>query len=167
MDGENIYGYPNSNKKYLTYNITNNLVKHYDIPKWLIFGDMNLVTNKKNGGNSIDINLTNLINSMFYDCGVHDIRFDGKMDTWCNNNHDSTYMVAKLDKFMVTQNWIDQYLIHTNIHLPRIGSDYNHIVLSFNRAKVLTKSKRQAKMCKRFENIWLEDPNTEVIIYNN
>lgn len=66
--GTGMYGYPKSNKKALTYKPINNLDQRHGYTNWILFGDLNLITNnkKKTWGDYIDNDLTNTINNTFY-----------------------------------------------------------------------------------------------------
>lgn len=65
--GIGIYGYPKRNQKHLTCNLINNLSQRHSYHNSIIFGDLNIMTNnnEKIGGDSIDPNLTHLINNAF------------------------------------------------------------------------------------------------------
>lgn len=137
----------------------NNLSQRYDMPTWIIFGDMNIINCdcEKVGRTPIDTNLINYINNMFSDCQLFYLCFEGNMDTWCNNHQGDSNMVVRLGWFIATKGWMDLFHDFTNTHLPRTTSNHNHILLEFNKYFFKISARNPKDKSKRFENIWLKD----------
>lgn len=133
----------------------NNLSQRYDMPNWISFGDMNIINcdSEKVSGTPIDTNLTNYINSMFFDCQLFNLCFEGNMDAWCNNHQGDSNMVVRLGRFIATKGWMDLFHDFTNINLPRTTSNQNHILLEFNKYFFKSSARNPKDKPKRFENI--------------
>lgn len=160
-------GFLKLTKKSLTCTLINNLAQRYDYPNWLTFDDWNIITNeeKKFGA---DINLSYLVNNTFDNFGLIDLGFEEDISTWSNNHEGDKFIASRLDRFMVNQNWINNYPNSLNKHLPRYKFGHNPILLTFSHVNChMILGIINWKNPKRFEKNWLENPEIEKVVKNN
>lgn len=116
---------------------------------------------EKNGG-PLNPNITFSFNSTLSDCNVFDLGFVGPIETFIDNQQGNNFIAARLDRFLSTNDWKKMYPYHKNTHLPKSKSGHNPIMLEF--LKEITKRKHGKISPKRFENIWLENPEIHEIV---
>lgn len=85
------------------------------------------------------------------------------MDTWCNNQQGDKFIFVRLDRFMATKAWIKSSPYYRNNHLPKSKSDHKPILLEF-KSEQFTKKRNTKVMPRRFENIWMENPDINKVI---
>ncbi|CAI8599099.1 unnamed protein product [Vicia faba] len=88
----------------------------------------------------------------------------GNMETWTNNQQGGDFIMARLDRFMASNNWITNFPHFSNTHLHRISFDHNHILLKFSSRQELSSPRYCVKRSQHFENIWMEHQDIEGII---
>ena len=118
---------------------------------WCIGGDWNITRfpSEKSGGGTITTvvqSFSDWINSQY----LIDLHLGGANFTW--SNHKSPPTMPRLDRFLVTGDWIDLYPEVCQIALPKPTSDHCPILLD-------SKSIKWGPSPFRFELLWLEDKN--------
>ncbi|KAJ3708440.1 hypothetical protein LUZ61_012145 [Rhynchospora tenuis] len=117
-----------------------------------VMGDFNeiLGSNEKFGGSSRTKPHTVDFQNFLYDSGLVDVGYKGPAFTWTNKRHVSEAIYQRLDRVLVTTDWLHMYPNAYVNHLPMIHSDHCPILL---RAK---KPPEKANNF-RIENWWLLD----------
>ncbi|XP_045831361.1 uncharacterized protein LOC123922706 [Trifolium pratense] len=163
-----IYGYPQHHNKHLTCELINNLHQSSNNNKWLLFGDLNLITreNEKYGGNPIDTNITNLFRATLNLCDLQDLGHKGDIYTWTNRQQNHHLVKARLDRFLANSEWKTMFPNFCNTHLLIYKSDHAPILLDFNTvAGLVTKQKGPKPI--RYEQIWTREPPHYDIVKEN
>jgi hypothetical protein len=95
-----LYGYPQTQNKYLTCQLINDLSCTNICSKWLLFGDLNLVLNneEKLGGNPLDPNLTTSFRNTLSHCDLQDLGYTGNIFTWTNKHQGDNLIQCRLDR---------------------------------------------------------------------
>lgn len=134
-------------------------------PKWMIFGDFNLILNssEKLGGNNIDYHHTNMFNTTLNECDLNDLGFFGSKYTWANNQSDMDHIKERLDRFCANTNWILSFPRYTNKHLLKYSSDHNPIMLDFYSTGECY-IKHNHKKLIIFEQPWAQDAWSNTIL---
>jgi len=150
-----IYGFPQHHNKFLTCDTISNLANNNWNPNWLIFGDFNMILSneEKMGGNSMDLNISQLFRDTITVCHLMDLGYQGDIFTWANN-HDDNHIKCILDIYFATQEWTTLFPNFSNSHLIKFGSDHNPLLLEFS-STIPNRSKFPKP--KRFEKIWLNN----------
>jgi hypothetical protein len=155
-----IYGYPQQHNKLLTCRLINDLSEVNNHPQWLIFGDFNIMLSddEKLGGNLIDPNITNSFRNILYLCDLQDLSCTGDKYTWTNKHPGDSLILARLDRFLATTDWINRFPHFVNHHLLRYNSDHNPIMLNFS-SNVQNRLQEKIPRLKRFEQVWTREDN--------
>jgi hypothetical protein len=90
-----------------------------------------------------------------------DLGFQGAPFTWSNNQEGDNHIKERLDRFCATPSWITRF---TNHHLLSYNSDHSPILLVFGSNHDFRKDSHARNKLKRFENIWLQDPDCFKIV---
>lgn len=83
--------------------------------------------------------------------GLQDIGFKGTPVTWSNNGQGKKYVLARLDRMLTNQAWLQVFRDPILTHLSRQVSDHNPIILSHR--PVIRRNNRF-----KFEKMWLSHP---------
>jgi hypothetical protein len=161
-----IYGFSSHQQKPQTCDIIKNLFNNNPYNKWLMFGDFNMVLNhsEKQGGRDINNNHAVLFQETLNDCSLQDLGYHGDIFTWANNQETVHHIKERLDRFCVSAPWLCSFPRVTNYHLPNHTSDHNPILLVFGSHFDSRNDSKNPTIIKRFENIWLQDPQSLQII---
>jgi exonuclease III len=161
-----IYGFPQHDNKALTCDLLSNLHNTNYNDKWLLFGDFNLIFNndEKYGGRDSNYNIINMTQETLRNCNLEDLGYHGESFTWSNNQADDNHIKERLDRFCATPNWISKFPRFTNYHLLRYTSDHSPILLVFGTNNDFRDDSHSKSKLKRFENIWIQDPECLQII---
>ncbi|XP_020699543.1 uncharacterized protein LOC110111848 [Dendrobium catenatum] len=98
---------------------------------WILMGDFNTCcfSSEKLGGNPLNQNLLNDINSVIFDTNLKNLGSIGPSYTWFNQRTDSPIHI-KLDRMLINDQWVSLYPdSFYSIHSPS-GSDHCPIVLN-------------------------------------
>jgi exonuclease III len=161
-----IYGFPQHANKTNTCDLISSLYNSNYHDQWLLFGDYNLIVNaaEKQGGRENDNNnyiLQDTLNS----CNLVDLAYKGDPYTWTNNQATNCHIKERLDRFGATTEWISRFPRFTNYHLiMSYTSDHNPILLVFGTNMDFRNDSHNKHHMKRFENIWLNEPECLKII---
>ena len=98
--------------------------------EWCAGGDFNWVISPNDTGVSSNLSCdsSNFKNCLF-DCGLHDIRFNGQPFTWQRNN-----IRRRLDRFVANGEWFNRFMEAMAKNLPKLKSDHIPILLDFGGA---------------------------------
>jgi hypothetical protein len=161
-----LYGFPHHDNKDATCDLISNLNKTNINDKWLLFGDFNLIFNayEKYGSRNTNYNIINRAQDTLNNCNLEDLGCHGEIYTWTNNQVDNNHIKERLDRFCATPNWITRFPRFTNYHLMNYTSDHNPILLVFGTNNDFREDSHNKYKIKRFENIWIQDPECAQLI---
>ncbi|KAJ0963505.1 hypothetical protein J5N97_028627 [Dioscorea zingiberensis] len=120
---------------------------------WVLVGDFNSILHpgEHKGGNPDYYSIKSRHFSDFISQNqLFDLGFYGTPFTWCNNQRGLARRWARLDRFLANNEWINNFEVLTNKHLPRTSSDHSPMLLN---SKFFAFS---MKRIFRFENFWFE-----------
>jgi hypothetical protein len=163
-----IYGFPRQDKNIMTCNLINKLKLTNPHDQWLVFGDFNLIMHpsEKQGGRDHHHNIMNLALDMLNNCNLIDLGYHGDPFTWTNNQVNGDHIKERIDRFCATTSWLTRFPRCTNYHLMSYTSDHNPILLCFGTNNDFREDTHTKNHIKRFENIWIEDPECSDIVQN-
>ncbi|KAL4184365.1 hypothetical protein AMTRI_Chr10g225250 [Amborella trichopoda] len=118
-------------------------------PIWCVGGDFNVVhwSHERNSSTSVSPDMRNF--SEFISRNeLIDIPLQGCQYTW--SNHDTYPSLSKLDRFLISINWEEQFPISLSMALPKFTSDHCPILLDTN---AISRGPRPF----RFELHWLQE----------
>lgn len=135
------------------------MAKNGDQHNWLLFGDFNMVLNssEKEGGNSIDLNITSLFQNTINNWNLIDLGYYGQKYTWSNKKTTNSHIKERLDRFFVSSGWINKFPFYKNTHLTRFKSDHNPLLLEFFENTECREISKRRHTIRRFENLCLQD----------
>ena len=84
------------------------------------------------------------------ECGFINLGFQGLPFTWCNNRKGAAITWLRLDRYMVTNDWIMQFSSIVVYHIESIISDHKPIWMSPAPIEV----SRPKRKPFRFEDMW-------------
>jgi hypothetical protein len=108
---------------------------------------------EKMGGNMIEPNITTSFRNTLSLCDLQDLGYTGSKYTWTNKHPGDQLILARLDRFLATSDWITRFHKYNNNHLLRFKSNHCPILLDFSPVLPLMSLKQGPKM-QRFEQIW-------------
>jgi len=163
-----MYGFPCQSQKHLTCDTIINLFNSKQVEKWILFGDFNLHLNssEKQGGNHTEQNLCTLFQETLNHYGLFDLRYHGNKFTWANNQECSNHIKERLDKYCVSESWINQFPRYTNYHLLRYSYDHSPILLEFWDKSECRGHRFKRQKIQRFEEVWSHDKESFHIVKN-
>lgn len=94
-------------------------------------------------------------------CDLLDLGFKGSKYTWLNEifNHNNALILERLDKILVTNDWLLQYPNTHVMHLPHTHLDHCHLLLTLFHDDP-TLRKRSFKL----EKIWTNHPKFRNVV---
>ncbi|KAJ4842578.1 hypothetical protein Tsubulata_038315 [Turnera subulata] len=142
-----IYASPQEKWRRFLWNNLKILSASIDQP-WVLLGDFNAVLQ---GSERRDSNLkTGVGNKLFQDCveecRLIDVQFMGPKFTWA-----SAGRKARLDRALCNDRWLAEWPDSSTLHLPRICSDHNPILLQLDDRTGNINHGREF----RFQSAWL------------
>jgi hypothetical protein len=93
--------------------------------------------------------LTDMFNSIINTYALREIHLSGGQYTWTNNQIDPT--LEKLDRFLMSSDWVELFPLATVHKLSRDVSDHNHLILD------TMENKPKNKYPFRFEKNWIKE----------
>lgn len=116
--------------------------------KWVMCGDFNNTRNQdERRGKTWSSRATTLFNNLIYDLELIDLPMINQSFTWSNMQQNPT--LARLDRFLVSTEWDQEFSISKVEILSIVTSDHCHILLTAD--KIVTRKKN----IFRFEEAWL------------
>lgn len=95
---------------------------------------------------------------MLVSFSLQDIGFSGSSFTWSNNRQGSSYVAARLDRFLTNQAWLHSYPDGLFQHLVRQNSDHGPILLS-SRPPIAARF-----IPFKFEEMWIGHPSFKDLV---
>ncbi|XP_035548669.1 uncharacterized protein LOC118349189 [Juglans regia] len=102
------------------------------IEPWIITGDFNIIASdvERRGGRSRSLLAMEEFNSWIHSCGLLELKFWGKSFSWCNGQAGRSRSWARLDRSLVTPNFVQAFLDSFMRYLSRTSSDHAPMVIS-------------------------------------
>ncbi|XP_057426036.1 uncharacterized protein LOC130719424 [Lotus japonicus] len=151
-----IYGYPEQNRKRLTWDLLRTLAGFHAQPAWMVFGDFNLTLSEaeKFGGAAPTLGLQEMFREVVQSCNLKDMGFEGHKYTWRNNQEGEDLIMARLDRCFVTPTWADLFPQAKALHLSFFASDHLPILIDTCPRRSI---RGRGGRVLRFEECWLRD----------
>ncbi|XP_075660563.1 uncharacterized protein LOC142630448 [Castanea sativa] len=143
------YGNPKSHRRKESWELLKILSKKFQLP-WLCFGDFTEIVSmseKMGGAQRSQRQMGGFREAINY-CGFKDLGFCGPDFTWCNMQEGRQRIYLRLDRVLVTQDWIDHYRDMKVHHLVESTSDHCALLITDVIPQRLTKKRFQ------FEAMW-------------
>ena len=142
-----VYGATAPQERLQLFQQLESIGNHMNRP-WIILGDFNCVAgmDERIGHEARFHETTHLQNCMF-NCGVHDIKFSGRIFTWSNKRVGQSRVMFKLDRVLGNQHWDDSFNDVEVIFLPEDDYDHTPMLVRFIKAQ-------SGKKLFRFFNMW-------------
>lgn len=155
-----IYGESNRARRRSTWNLIRNLSRDNNLP-WCLIGDMNNVLGQvdKRGGRLYPLWLIQEFQEVRDDCCLTDMKMYGYHYTWERGQGTDRWVEIRLDRALVSQDWLDTFQEARLTNLEVSTSDHCPLFLEPVVENVVVRSKR---FC--FENAWLRDPMCSKIV---
>ncbi|XP_030498113.2 uncharacterized protein LOC115713770 [Cannabis sativa] len=149
-----LYGEPNRSLRGNTWTLMKTLKDRSTLP-WCIVGDINNVTSQtdKRGGNPYPNWLMEGFCETLDACGLIDLELTGYPFTWEKGRGTNAWIEVRIDRAVVSQNWLDMFPIAKLLNLEVSTSDHCPLLLLIGNA-----IKIAANRCFKFENSWLREP---------
>ncbi|WOL08081.1 hypothetical protein Cni_G16833 [Canna indica] len=127
-----------------------------DIP-WIVTADMNCVYNagEKRGGNSFTENTSVTgFRSFMEKSGLIDGSFSGPCYTWSNKRRGNKKTMARLDKTLFNEIWMEWRIEIKVEHMRMLDSDHRPMLISCEKECI--RRERKNNRMFMFEHFWLE-----------
>ncbi|KAK1372464.1 hypothetical protein POM88_028657 [Heracleum sosnowskyi] len=131
------YGEPDRAKRKDTWDLIKKLHGQMTVP-WVVIGDMNNITHQeeKRGGRPYPNWLIKGFQQCIEDCGLVDLGMEGYPYTWERGHGTDQWMEIRLDRALVSSNFMNQFTDAKLVNLKISTSDHNPILLEpFTRSK--------------------------------
>lgn len=155
-----IYGEPERSNRRRTWDLLRNLSRDSNLP-WSTIGDLNNVTSQqdKHGGDLYPTWLIEGFNEALTNAGLNDMDLIGHQFTWKRGRGKPEWTEVRLDRALVTQDWMNLFPMANLFNLEGSNSDHSPIFL--------VPKKREANRginTFRFENAWLLEPMCQQLV---
>ncbi|KAG5544818.1 hypothetical protein RHGRI_017313 [Rhododendron griersonianum] len=157
----NVYLSPVDSIRYQQFNSLSEHVRnlHSEVVIWGDFNDI-LDPGEKRGGVLRDRWSFVRFQSFIEECGLADLGFRGYPFTWRNNRRGEDFVESRLDRTLVSSQWVTHYNQASVEHLDCIGSDHKALLL-----KITTEVRRRVTPF-RFDARWCEYEEVQTIVKN-
>ncbi|XP_038713452.1 uncharacterized protein LOC120007326 [Tripterygium wilfordii] len=89
---------------------------------------------------------------MMEGCGLEDIGYWGNKFTWSNNRSENSLVLERLDRALVSSDWMRRFPTTCISHLVSIVSNHVHMALHSSELKNSTSGKKRSL---RFDAMWI------------
>ncbi|GLT33620.1 hypothetical protein SLA2020_081920 [Shorea laevis] len=137
------------------------VVAHYFTGPWLVIGDFNDVLDQteKFGGAPVSQPRIRAYSECMNDCNLMDLGYSGGKFTWVNMRENNQIIRERLDRAWANSEWRTLFLEAYILHLPRISSDHNPLLLQFDPP-----ISRSGDRPFRLEKFWLDHHDFQNVI---
>uniref|UniRef100_A0A803NJP8 Reverse transcriptase n=1 Tax=Cannabis sativa TaxID=3483 RepID=A0A803NJP8_CANSA len=148
------YGEPNRNLRYHTWNLLRSMAAESSLP-WCVIGDFNnIISNDdKKGGRPYPATLISSFQVAVMDSHLIDLELRGYQYTWERSRGTNRNVEIRLDRAMVTQQWLDMFNEVSLTNLAFSSSDHSPIFLE---PKIMVSGTTMGLF--RYENSWIREP---------
>ncbi|GAU27412.1 hypothetical protein TSUD_356480 [Trifolium subterraneum] len=154
------YGYPERSRRKMAWDLLRELRHMSNLP-WCVIGDFNdLLSQEDKKGLLPHPNwLCSGFRSAVNDCDLTDIHLEGYPFTWLKSGATDHAIEERLDRALVSSDWISKFPNAKLINLLSSHSDHSSILLQCN-----PKIKQYHRKEFRFENSWLKEEDIEEVV---
>lgn len=156
------YGRPEQHRRKESWAFLKHLSGLDSLP-WCCVSDFNeiLSAKEKCGGRVRFVQQILEFQAAVNTCKLVDLGYQRASYTWNNNCNTSVNVQGRLDRAMVTTQWLDFFPRYSVAHCPRSISDHLAVVVSTHLG---VGTHRRKKLVRRFEEQWATNPACEKII---
>uniref|UniRef100_A0A803PIW0 Endonuclease/exonuclease/phosphatase domain-containing protein n=1 Tax=Cannabis sativa TaxID=3483 RepID=A0A803PIW0_CANSA len=128
---------------------------------WCVIGELNNIANQaeKRGRHAYPSSLIEGFQSALHDCQLHDLELRGYPYTWERGRNTGSLVEIRLDKALVTRQWLAIFHEVTLTNLDFFCSDHTPIILELNNG---SHGCSVHHFC--FENLWCREPMCKQIV---
>ncbi|GAU45339.1 hypothetical protein TSUD_84560 [Trifolium subterraneum] len=154
------YGFPERGRRRHAWDMLRNLRNMSPLP-WCIIGDFNdLLSQEDKLGNNPHPNwLFSGFRSAVNDCDLTDIQLEGHKFTWIKSRETAHVIEERLDRAMVSSDWLAFFSKVKLINLLASHSDHSPILL---QTEPVHHSKHSYSF--KFENLWLKEEEVGEVV---
>ncbi|XP_050222570.1 uncharacterized protein LOC126672659 [Mercurialis annua] len=129
---------------------------------WIVLGDFNAIIkdSERCGGNLACVNDCEEFKRCLEESKLVELKWRGNMYTWTNNQSGDNRIWRRLDRVMVSENWIESFDAEVCV-LSQGISDHAPLVVKFNDPVV------NSFKPFRFFNLWVEATDFQEIVMNS
>ncbi|XP_074342276.1 uncharacterized protein LOC141679766 [Apium graveolens] len=155
-----VYGEPDRLQRHKTWDLLRNLARDANLP-WCVIGDINNVMclEEKVGGDPYPTWLMEGFSAALQDAGLTDLPLTGHQFTWERNRGKIDWMEVRLDRALITDDWVNSFPLAKLYNLEGAPSDHSALLLVPQ-----TKLRRQKPYRFKFENAWNTEPMCELLV---
>ncbi|KAK9756466.1 hypothetical protein RND81_01G099800 [Saponaria officinalis] len=154
------YGWADNERKHLSWELLREIRGFSNLP-WMVIGDFNqiLFEGEKKGGAPRAQSEMNDFRKTMDDCNPTDLGYIGNPFTWWNKRGEPDDIVERLDRAIVSPEWVELFPSFMLHHLARDSSD--HIPIKVMRQHNGTRGKKRQY---KFEDMWTSSETCEGVI---
>lgn len=155
------YGNPDTSWRITSWNLLKDLSLASQL-LCMVVGDFNEIRSslEKEGGVPRPKYRMPRFNNAINFCGLREVGFVGPTFTWLYQKRDGTQIHERLDKALVSQDWLSLFLSLKLYHKSSSVSDHSSLLLNF-----LPKPKKgKQKKLFKFESMWMGDARCEQVV---
>lgn len=143
-----------------SWNLLRTLSRDNSLP-WCVIGDYNDIPSNDDKRGNVDHTplLIRGFRETLMDCNLHNLPMIGYKYTWVRSRGNPDATEERLDRTLVTQNWLDIFRRCKRLNAMADRSDHSLIVL-----KLYDTDRRSGRKAFRSENAWLQEPELNDIV---
>lgn len=162
------YGNPKCNLRHLSWDLLNKIAKTHtsDSIGWLVGGDFNeiLYEMEKQGGAPRALSQMRDFQAALTKNNLFDLDAEGPTFTWNNMRKGIQRVLVRLDRFVASIDWINNFMERKITNLDYYGSDHRPILLEVTWGDNQLHKAKTGSKCFMFEHKWLlEDDYKDIL----
>lgn len=156
-----VYGSNNRDRMRTFWNNIVQSLRTIHIPV-IVIGDFNVVgeATEKVGGNMDISKSIEELQGFISDSNLIELPFKGISYTWTNNRDELCHIRERIDRVLVSSEWMEFYPLCLLTHEPLIGSDHTPLLLNTEPSQPRSKK-------FRFETMWTRSDQCEDLLKQN
>ncbi|XP_077226384.1 uncharacterized protein LOC143862957 [Tasmannia lanceolata] len=147
-----VYALNRGTERRVLWNHLSLIARSVSLP-WIIMGDFNIIrfASEFLGGTGPSARDMEDFNSWIDECSVSDLRSFGQTLSWNNQSNENNWKFRRLDRVLVSEEWLYQYPSSFASYLHPGLSDHTPITIQLNQSPQIPKPPF------KFFSMWLED----------
>lgn len=128
-----VYGAVEANEKITQWSHILELSKQVKKP-WVLIGDLNIILDpgEEQGGHSTSSSSKTFVTQIIDSLGLQDAGYEGAPFTWSNNRSGEANICERINRALISYQWIQMFHNTKVSHLTRVGSDHTLILFDSN-----------------------------------